>query len=78
MKITPNKYTNVDLSVLGLSIEIMGVLKETRLEKYGSLSRKVIAKRGERAKNNFVYALVFLYSLNKIEYHPNQDLIGLV
>lgn len=77
MKITPTKYTNVDLSVLGLSAEITHLLKDSQVEKYDKLYRKVIRKKGDMAKTNFVYALVFLYSLGKIKYYPDQDTLEL-
>lgn len=78
MKITPTKYTNVDLSVLGLSAEITKILKDVQVEKYDRLFRKVIRRKGTMAKTNFVYALVFLYSIGKVKYYPEQDTLELI
>lgn len=75
MKIKPSKYTNTDLSVIGLSIEIINVLKRGGSEKYDQLLRKVTKTRGDFAKRNFIAALVFLYSLGKVKYHQESDMI---
>ena len=78
MKIRPNKYTNTDLSVIGLSVAIMSVLEKTEAEKYNILLRKVIRKKGNLAKKNFVAALIFLYSIDKIKYHQKSDVLSKV
>lgn len=75
MKIKPTKYTNTDLSVLGLSIEIVNILNRGGSEKYDQLLRKVTKAKGEFAKRNFLAALVFLYSLGKVNYHQESDMI---
>ena len=55
------KYTNIDLSVVGISIEIIKILKEDRLQKYNQILGKVIGKKGKQAQENFSLALSFLF-----------------
>ena len=73
----PNKYTNIDLSVLGIGTELLQQLAINPYQKYSQLYEKVIKRKGESAKENFLLSLNFLYSLGKIEYHPHQDIIEL-
>ena len=75
MKISPNKYTNTDLSVIGLSIAIVASLKKTQSNKYDALLNKVVNKRGELAKKNYLLALVFLYSIGKLHYDQKTDMV---
>ena len=62
------KYTNIDLSVVGISIEIIKILKEDRLQKYNQILGKVIGKKGKQAQENFSLALSFLFLIGKIKY----------
>lgn len=78
MRIKPNKYTNIDISVLGLSVEIIKILNEREAEKYNNLLRKLSFRKGDRAKNNFKYALIFLYSLGKVKYDPQHDTVSII
>jgi hypothetical protein len=74
----PNKYTNIDLSVLGLSTEILTLLKKEKSQKYNQIFEKVIYKKGAEAKENFLLSLSFLYLLGKIKYYQKQDVIELL
>lgn len=73
MKLRPNKYTNTDLSVIGLSIVIMKILEKNDIEKYDTLLRKVVRQKGDFARKNFVAALVFLFSIGKVNYYQESD-----
>lgn len=77
MKLKPTKYTNVDLSVIGISIEITKILRRTKTEKYDALLLKVEGKRGSAARENYRAALLFLYSLGRIEYYPEDDVVAM-
>lgn len=75
MKIRPNKYTNTDLSVLGISATILDNLKKTDYSKYDTLLSKVIRKKGDQASKNYTLALVLLYSLGKLHYDRKTDMV---
>jgi len=74
----PNKYTNVPLSVLGLSATILSCLKNERAQKYNQLLGSVVGKRGGKAKTNFKFALIFLFSIGKIKYAQKEDVLQLI
>ncbi len=69
------KYTNIDLSVVGISVEIIKILKEDRLQKYNQILGKVINKKGKQAQVNFSLALSFLFLVGKIKYYQKEDVI---
>jgi hypothetical protein len=73
--IKPDKYTDVGLSVVGVGAEILLQLKKEPSQKYNSLQSKVIFRLGPAAKQNFLLALVFLFSLGKIRYHKKEDAV---
>lgn len=76
--IKPTKYTNVNLSVIGLSIEILKILKDDCAQKYNPILGKIIFKRGKQAQENFLLSLCFLFSIGKIKYHQKEDVIELL
>lgn len=76
--IKPSKYTNIDLSVIGLSSEILKLLLSENPLKYNQVIGRIIHKKGEGVKQNFLLALSFLYLIGKIEYMPNEDVIKLI
>lgn len=78
MMLKPNKYTDISLSVIGLSAEILQQLKSDQSQTYNQLFGHVSSKLGDGAKENFLKALVFLFSLGKVKYYQNKDVIELV
>ncbi len=76
--IKPTKYTNINLSVIGLSAEIIKVLQSDSVQKYNQLLDRIIYKKGEEAKENFLLALGFLFLLGKIKYYKQEDVIQLL
>lgn len=76
--IKPTKYTNIDLSVLGLSTEILKMLLSENTLKYNQIIGRIIQKKGGESKQNFLLALSFLYLLGKVEYFPEEDVIRLL
>lgn len=73
----PTKYTNINLSVVGLSAEILRTLQLDSTQKYNQLLDKIIYRKGEEAKENFLLALSFLFSLGKVEYYKQEDVVQL-
>ncbi len=76
--IKPTKYTNVNVSVIGLSTEIIKVLKEERVQKYDQVLGKIKYRKGKQGNENFLLSLIFLYSLGKIKYYQEGDAIELL
>lgn len=76
--INPTKYTNVNLSVIGLSAIILRMLKKENLQKYEQILEKVRYRKGKQAGENFLSSLIFLYSLGKIKYYPEEDIVELL
>ena len=74
----PTKYTNVDLSVIGLSLEILKLLKNDCAQKYNQILGKLIFKKGKEAEENFLLALSFLFLIGKIKYYKKEDVIELL
>lgn len=71
--IRPDRHTNPDFSVINLSAYILSQLNMHYTIGYDSLLQKVAANLGERSKENYPYALNFLFLMGKIEYQQNLD-----
>ena len=74
----PTKYTDINLSAIGLSTEILKILKDDHTQKYNQILGKIIYRKGKQAKENFLLALSFLYLMGKIKYHQKEDVIELL
>jgi hypothetical protein len=66
--IKPDRHTNPDISVVNISAFILSQLNAFYDISYDDLLIKVINNMGKEAKENFPYALNFLYLLGKLEY----------
>ncbi|MCJ1807423.1 ABC-three component system middle component 8 [Flavobacterium covae] len=75
--IKPNRHTNPDFSVINISAFIIKLLKANYNIEYGKLQNKVIQELGEKATENYPYALNFLYILGKIKYQEITDTFAL-
>jgi hypothetical protein len=73
--IRPDKYTNPDYSVINISAVILKQLKSKYLIGHDELLEKILndKKIGSKAKENYPYALDFLYLLGKIDYQEETD-----
>ena len=71
--IKPNRHTNPDYSVINISAYIIKLLKAQYSIEYEKLLGKVINELGEKAKENYPYALNFLFLLDKIKYQEQTD-----
>lgn len=71
----PTKYTNVNISLLAISCELLKLFKKNKAATSTELLNKIIQKKGIEAKNIFSPALSFLFLLGKIEYYEKTDII---
>lgn len=71
--IKPDRHTNPDTSVINIGAFILKQLNSFYDISYDDLMKKVITNIGEEAKENYPYALNFLYLLGKIEYNEQTD-----
>lgn len=76
--IMPDKYTNLNLSIVNIGGIILKSLQNCSIQKYDDLENHVSASLGDSAKLLFVPALSFLYALGKINYQSSSDSINLV
>lgn len=75
--IKPNKYMNIDLSVLNIGGLILKSLSSCPIQNYDELQNTVLVNLGEAAKPVFLNALSFLFLLGKISYQSSADAIQL-
>lgn len=71
--IKPNKYTNLELSTINISMEIIKNLKENNIIPLGELVNALIKKYGDDVKEVFPSSISFLFLLDKITYHNQLD-----
>ena len=76
--IMPEKYTNLNLSLVNIGGVILKSLCNCSIQKYEDLENHVSAVLGDNSKLLFVSALSFLYAIGKISYQPTSDTINLV
>lgn len=76
--IAPNKYLDLNLSVINLGGIILKILQSSGIMKYDDLLDRLIFVQGENAKEVFSSTLSFLYLLGKIQYNKNLDTIELL
>ncbi|QYS91991.1 hypothetical protein JJC04_05020 [Flavobacterium covae] len=70
--IKPNRHTNPDFSVINISAFIIKLLKANYNIEYGKLQNKVIQELGEKATENYPYALNFCTYLEKLNIKKSQ------
>ncbi len=73
----PNKYTDVNLSIVGLGAHLLRALKTNPHQRYEALLEKIVSTESPSAKENFLFSLSFLYILGIVKYYPDQDIIEL-
>ena len=66
--IKPDRHINPDTSVLNISSFILSKLNYFYDISYDKMMNEVIDNLGEGSKENYPYAINFLYLLGKIEY----------
>jgi hypothetical protein len=73
--IKPTKYSDLNLSVVAISSEILQISKHGRFHTYDNVFSKILHKKGDTAKEVFIYALNFLFAMGLIDYHKKEDVI---
>ncbi len=73
----PNRFTDAESSIINISALIINDLLEFQILEYQQLLTTIENKIGSSAITNFPYALLLLYSLNKIEYLQDIDSLRL-
>ena len=76
--IKPDKYTNLNLSLVNIGGVVLKSLCNCSIQKYEDLENHVTSVLGENSKLLFVSALSFLFAIGKINYQPSSDTINLV
>jgi hypothetical protein len=71
--IKPDRYTDPKISIINISALILSELNEFYSIQYDILLNKIIVSLGDKAKNNFPYALNLLYLLGKLRYEQETD-----
>lgn len=71
--IRPDRHTNPDYSVINISSFILTQLNGYYHISYDALLEKVTSNLGRDAKENYPYALSFLFILGKIVYYQETD-----
>ena len=71
--IRPDRHTNLDYSVINIGSFILKQLNAYYDITYDALLEKVTATLGNDAKENYPYALNFLFVLGKITYRQDTD-----
>lgn len=76
--ISPEKYMNIDMSVLVVGGLIIQSLKNCPIQKYEDIEGYVVSVKGEVVKPIIMYALGFLYLFGKISYQSKTDIVKLI
>ncbi len=76
--IKPDKYMNMDLSVINIGGLILKTLISRPIQKHEEVEDYVLTELGDKAKPVFLYALDFLYVLGRIRYQAETDSIKLL
>lgn len=71
--IRPDRHTNLDFSIINIGSFILKELNAFYDISYDELLEKVIDTLGEPARENYPYALNFLFLLGKVRYNQNSD-----
>ncbi len=71
--IKPDKHTNLDVSVISISAFVLKQLNAFYEISYDELLTKVVENIGSEAKENYPYALNFLFLLGKLDYLEHSD-----
>ena len=71
--LNPDRHMNPDYSVINISANILNEIKISKSISYDDLLEKIISKINIRCKENYPYALNFLFLLDKIFYNVETD-----
>ena len=71
----PNKYTNLDNSILKIGGDILRILTQREIVTYDEVLTEVTNLNGNKSKINYLYSLNLLFLLGKIEYFEKEDML---
>ncbi len=71
--IRPDRHTNIDYSVINIGAFVLKQLNVFYDISYDELLDKVIDTLGEQARENYPYALNFLFLIGKLKYNQVSD-----
>ena len=71
----PSKHTSLKYSIVNMSAQILKITSESGIIPYNELLQNLRLTIGEKAGENFVLSLSFLYIHGKIEYIRELDAI---
>lgn len=71
--ITPNKHTDIKMSVPYIAGLALKEVTKSGIIKYDDLKRSVTTNVGQNLGDSFEYAVSFLFLLNKIVYNQSSD-----
>lgn len=74
----PNKFTDIKTSVVGLSADILRILVDEKVQLLSVVLERVAREKGKDIKQNLHLALIFLFTIGKINYSAADDIIELV
>lgn len=75
--IKPNKFLDINNSIIKISSDIIKILLANKVMKYNNLYNQILLKSGEDSKYLFINAINFLYLFDKINYNSNNDTLEL-
>jgi len=76
--IKPDKYTNLELSVVNISAQVIKILKENEIVKYDEVLSMLVKSYGENVKLVYPLSVNFLFILGKLNYHNKLDAFELI
>ena len=76
--ILPEKHTDPSLTVINISSIIIESLLSISVANYDDLLNSVIMQTSEKIRPLFQSSLIFLYTLGKISYDPETDMVRIV
>ena len=74
MILKPEKYTKLEVSVLSVVTEILRIARSGVI-RYDELLKRVVERKGQEAKENFLPSLNFLFLLGKVKYYKEDDIL---
>lgn len=71
--IKPDKYLNINISVINISANILKILIKKEIITYDELLMNLINKISSKVRELYIPSLSFLFLLDLIEYHDKLD-----
>ncbi|KEI09308.1 hypothetical protein Z957_05240 [Clostridium sp. K25] len=78
MRLKPDKHFNIETSIIILSTILIKELVQNKYIKFDKLYSLFVKQYEEATLEEFIYCLMLLYSIGRIEYYKENDVIGLI